>query len=324
MLPDSMRIHVRKCNIRTPQKPTKKRLRERRLNPLPQAKTAKRNPYQSTRHADLNGSKKQNDHMPKYRSQRNTGGYGEKYSQKMASSQMEDQRPQKSNRKTKPTKKRAKNSRGKRPQYNDFEERNLQQASSSSRQNRIPSGRGLARDNQRGFPGKNNADMFAKMEMEGPPPPSSMSKCRVCGRTFASDRIAKHQKACVKASKKPKKIKRFHKAISKREKQKMKKNKPVPKWKQQHKEFIKQMKYMKKLKEVEEAGGDIRLMAPPPTTDNSHLIPCKYCDRKFRDAAHERHENICQKVFGGKKGITKKGSTRKVKKAKPSKGRRRY
>jgi uncharacterized Fe-S radical SAM superfamily protein PflX len=162
------------------------------------------------------------------------------------------------------------------------------------------------------------------MDMEAPPKKMKMSKCNICGRTFASDRIAKHQKACVKASKKPKKVKRFVKQLSKREKEKIKKSKPIPKWKQQHNEFIKQMKYMKKLKEVEDAGGDIRMLAPPPTTENPGLVPCKFCGRKFREAAHERHEGICEKVFGGKKGGAKKGSTRNVGKRKSGKARRRY
>ena len=355
MLPDSMRIHVRKCNVRTPQKPTKRRLRERKLNPPKKTKTSKRNIYHSTKPGHLNGRKKKqnqdkNDNMPKYKSQRHhanhaKNGYGAQYGKKMQSSQRETSdyssnqrgtrkdpgrhgRKQSSNRQVKPTQKRGgnKHRRNKKiPEYDEFKDINYNNPSSSSNRNNIQSGRGMGRGNNErgGFPGA-KVDFIKQMEMQGPPPPTSMSKCRICGRTFASNRIAKHQKACAKASKKPKKIKRFHKKITKKEKNQLKKNKPVPKWKQQHKEFIKQMKYMKKLKEVEDAGGDIRLLAPPPVYENPGLIPCKFCSRKFREAAHERHENICQKVFGGKKVTAKKGSTRKVKKAKPAKGRRRY
>ena len=75
----------------------------------------------------------------------------------------------------------------------------------------------------------------------------------------------------------------------------MKKNSKASKWKQQHQEFIKQMKYMKKLKKIEEEGGDIRQLAPLETAENPDLVPCKYCGRKFREAAHERHEGICQR-----------------------------
>ena len=61
-----------------------------------------------------------------------------------------------------------------------------------------------------------------------------------------------------------------------------------------------------KLKQVEEQGGDIRMVAPPPPSmSQPGLVPCRYCDRKFREEAHERHEGICQRVFGGKKGNSK-------------------
>lgn len=350
MLPDSMRIHSRKCNSRNPQKPSKKRLRERRLNPPKPKKTAKRNPYQSNQRqkSDRNQNLHHGriDKTTKYKSQRNaeTNGYGHKYKNRLSNSQRNPEptnkrrqaangrtpnhgsRRQNSNRK--PARNQAnpghRRPNKKAPKYDDynggFDRHGEDDADYGppKANNRRPNA------SQRGF--NNNPDIFKQLEAEGPPPPTSMSKCRVCGRTFASDRIAKHQKACVKASKKPKKVKRFHKQITKKEKEKLKKKKGkgVPKWKKQHEEFIKQMKYMKKLKEVEEAGGDIRMLAPPPTTENPDLVPCKFCGRKFREAAHERHEGICQKVFGGKKGPTKKAPVQYGKRRKSSKGRKKY
>ena len=139
-------------------------------------------------------------------------------------------------------------------------------------------------------------------------PPQKMAKCRICGRTFAQGRIVKHQNACKKASKKPKKIKIFVKKMTKREKMEIKKKKAArgkPKWKAQHDAFIKQMKYMKKLEEIEAKGGDIREIAPLETETNPDFLPCKFCNRKFREAAHQRHENICERVFGGKKNVKK-------------------
>lgn len=339
MLPDSMRIHVRKCNARTPQKPSKRRLRERRLNPPKQSVQSNRQVYQSNKQRySKQGNQFEYDtkamNMPKYKSQRNTAsnGYSKQYNSKLANSQRnreyESNSRSSGNQRKKPSRQNQPSRRSnqpnsnhsnqfnrkKKPNYNNFEDEYHQNGSHHQR--------GMG-NNERQL--KGDPDIFKKLEAEGPPPPSSMSKCRVCGRTFASDRIAKHQKACVKASKKPKKVKRFHKALSKREKEKIKKSRPIPKWKQQHSEFIKQMKYMKKLKKVEEEGGDIRMLEPPPTTENPDLIPCKFCGRKFRAAAHERHENICQKVFGGKKGTTRKTSGRNIsKKGGFKKGKRRY
>ena len=80
--------------------------------------------------------------------------------------------------------------------------------------------------------------------------------CAKCGRSFVSDRIAKHQKVC-KVNSKPKKVKMFHKPITEVEKKKMKKFK-TSKWKQQHQELVDQMNYIKKMKdfdrEAEEEG----------------------------------------------------------------------
>ena len=337
MLPDSMRIHSRKCNARTPKKPSKKRLRERRKNPPVKN-------YQSEQPAYMMRKKKQNQqpkkqHAPKYNSQRNTSnGYSNQYANKMGGSKRsaakyESNQRKKSGRAEGDSRHKRGSSRKMQSKQNKMNQRNggakkyptYDEFGYGKKEEEFNQQYGSSRNGKPKMSIQKPPQPDPYLEMEGPPPNIKMSQCRICGRTFAADRIAKHQKACVKASKKPKKIKRFHKKISKKEKEKIKKSKPIPKWKQQHKEFIKQMKYMKKLKEVEEAGGDIRMLAPPPASENPDLVPCKFCGRKFREAAHERHENICQKVFGGKKGPAKpKSSSRNVKKGKPSRGRRKY
>ena len=141
-------------------------------------------------------------------------------------------------------------------------------------------------------------------------PPANLEQCRVCGRSFAEDRIKKHMNICKIQSRKKTKVKRFHKKVTQKEKRKIAKNKPMSKWKQQHQEFVKQMRYMRKLKKVEEEGGDIRMIAPPPPSSQPGLVPCKHCGRKFREQAHARHENICKTVFGGKKGPTRPKKTK--------------
>lgn len=125
--------------------------------------------------------------------------------------------------------------------------------------------------------------------------------CQKCGRTFVSDRIAKHQKAC-KVNSKPKKVKVFHKKITDKEKQKIKKGKGG-KWKQQHEEFMAQMQYMRKLKAVEEQGGNIRDLPPPPPSANSNLLECPYCARRFNPEAHAKHINICKNVINKPKPV---------------------
>lgn len=141
-------------------------------------------------------------------------------------------------------------------------------------------------------------------------PPANLEPCRICGRSFAEDRIKKHISICKIQARKKVKVKRFHKVVTQKEKKRIEKKKPVSKWKQQHQEFVKQMRYMRKLKKVEEEGGDIRMIAPPPPSSQPGLVPCKYCGRKFREQAHGRHEKICTTVFGGKKGKNKPKKTR--------------
>ena len=141
-------------------------------------------------------------------------------------------------------------------------------------------------------------------------PPANLEPCRICGRSFAEDRIKKHMSVCKVQARKKTKVKRFHKVMTKREKKKIQKEKKPSKWKTQHQEFVKQMRYMRKLKKVEEEGGDIRMIAPPPPSSQPGLIPCKLCGRKFREQAHGRHEKICKTVFGGKKGNNKPKKTR--------------
>ena len=141
-------------------------------------------------------------------------------------------------------------------------------------------------------------------------PPANLEPCRICGRSFAEDRIKKHLNICKIQSRKKTKVKRFHKVMTKREKKKIEREKKPSKWKTQHQEFVKQMRYMRKLKKVEEEGGDIRMIAPPPPSSQPGLIPCKLCGRKFREQAHGRHEKICKTVFGGKKGNNKPKKTR--------------
>ena len=118
--------------------------------------------------------------------------------------------------------------------------------------------------------------------------------CAKCGRNFAEDRIAKHQKVC-KINSKPKKVKMFHKPITEKEKAKMDEVKEkTSKWRQQHEDFVNAMKYNRKMDQVEKAGGDIRKMAPPPPSNQAGLVPCPHCGRKFGDVQAAKHIPACK------------------------------
>lgn len=121
--------------------------------------------------------------------------------------------------------------------------------------------------------------------------------CRKCGRNFAEDRLAKHEKIC-KVNAKPKKVKMFHKPITEKEKEKMDAVKAkTSKWRDQHNDFVQAMKYNRKVSQVEKTGGDIRAMAPPPQSSNVGFTPCPYCGRKFGDVQAAKHIPVCKNTI---------------------------
>jgi hypothetical protein len=118
--------------------------------------------------------------------------------------------------------------------------------------------------------------------------------CAKCGRNFAEDRIGKHQKAC-KANAKPKKVKMFHKPITEKEKAKMDAVKEkTSKWRQQHEDFVNAMKYNRQVSKVEQGGGDIRNMPPPPRSSGAGMTPCPYCGRNFGEVQAAKHIPACK------------------------------
>ena len=112
--------------------------------------------------------------------------------------------------------------------------------------------------------------------------------CNLCGRRFAADRIDRHQKACIRAqkgeAKHAKKVAMAERKQAENERfiekeTKYKKNN----WREQHREFVENLKYNRKLKAIEDQGGDIRALGPPPKMSavESKMVQCPYCSRKF-------------------------------------------
>lgn len=122
---------------------------------------------------------------------------------------------------------------------------------------------------------------------------ANLVPCSKCGRNFAEDRIGKHQKNC-KVNSKPKKVKQFHKPITEKEKAKMDAVKEkTSKWRQQHEDFVNAMKYNRQVQAVEQRGGDIRKLAPPPQSSQAGLVPCPHCGRKFGEVQAAKHIPAC-------------------------------
>ncbi|KAK7103459.1 zinc finger C2HC domain-containing protein 1C-like isoform X2 [Littorina saxatilis] len=127
--------------------------------------------------------------------------------------------------------------------------------------------------------------------------------CKVCGRKFADDRVQKHQSACKIASK-PRKVydptkmrtegTDMAKYISKGAHKKEPKSKKKADWRRQHEEFINNIRYAKKVTEMEKQGMDLKDLPPPPPSHNPDLVACPHCNRTFNSTAAERHIPRCQ------------------------------
>ena len=125
-----------------------------------------------------------------------------------------------------------------------------------------------------------------------------MQACRRCGRTFARDRIAKHQSVCkgpVNEVPKP------HPVVSSMNRPPpQKQQRSVPEWKKQHIDFINHIRYAKRMTTVQKQGGDIRLLAPPPAQladPTADYVQCPHCRRKYNQQAAERHIPLCKNII---------------------------
>ena len=133
------------------------------------------------------------------------------------------------------------------------------------------------------------------------------AECSICGRKFAVDRLSKHEKVCKKA-----KIKDDSRPKPK-EKPKIVKAEPVAsnKWRDQHKEFVESMKYMREVKKREEKGLPLSDLKAPKRKEDSSLIQCPHCLRKFNERfsqilileAANRHIPICSNVVNKPKSV---------------------
>lgn len=87
----------------------------------------------------------------------------------------------------------------------------------------------------------------------------------------------------------------------------MKKKEPLnekpAKWKIQHEEFQNALKAMKQIKQIQQKGGNIRDLPPPPPSNYDHYVPCKYCGRKYAAEVAERHIPKCANIINKPGGI---------------------
>ncbi|XP_076392459.1 uncharacterized protein LOC100882212 isoform X2 [Megachile rotundata] len=139
----------------------------------------------------------------------------------------------------------------------------------------------------------------------------SLVPCKMCGRRFASDRVALHEQICTKTTQKKRKqfdtmmyrvkgtdLEPFvKKGLCKKQPEK-----PEPKsnWRRKHEDFINAIRSAKQVQAHLAAGGKLSDLPPPPASDTSDYIQCPHCGRKFNQSAAERHIPKCEHMLHNK------------------------
>ena len=175
---------------------------------------------------------------------------------------------------------------------------------------------------------------------QGPPSPrrtgegggvGGLRPCAVCGRTFASERLAVHQRICrARAKAKTRRREVFdsrdaraqhiaeqsggsgfgppRRAAGRRRRGGAGKAAPAQQqrdqrrpaataqssWRSQSGALRQAMRQAKMVGECERSGGELSALPQPEPAAHPDFVPCKACGRTFAPAAHERHESICK------------------------------
>jgi len=134
--------------------------------------------------------------------------------------------------------------------------------------------------------------------------PLNLAPCYNCGRSFAAERLAKHEVICNKSSHKQRKVFDSSKmrtqgteaAQFNRHRARKAPDPPKPKsnWRKKHEEFINAIRDAKKVQEHIKRGGKASDLPPPPPSENPDYVLCRFCQRRFAPTVAERHIPKCQ------------------------------
>ncbi|XP_055697430.1 uncharacterized protein LOC129798343 isoform X2 [Phlebotomus papatasi] len=158
------------------------------------------------------------------------------------------------------------------------------------------------------------------------PPPEDLTECKICGRYFAEERIEKHIAICAKISNKKRKIfdSTKHRVQGTEAEKFVLKKGPrgtraaaavAPKaqassnaasagkksnWRRKHEEFIETIRAAKQMQAHLAKGGKLSDLPPPPRSENPDYIQCPHCNRRFNEAAANRHIPKCATMLHNK------------------------
>lgn len=164
-------------------------------------------------------------------------------------------------------------------------------------------------------PKKKTPSTPARRSLFAPKPRDDLVSCKNCGRNFAEDRIEKHQEICLKTAQKAKKRKVFDmtkarvkgtdaakyvKSAAHLKNTEAKEQKKSD-WRKKREDFINTLRAAKEAQKHLANGGSIKDLPPPPPMDTSDYIQCPHCNRRFAEAAAERHIPKCKDIKSNKR-----------------------
>ncbi|XP_078039145.1 uncharacterized protein LOC144471186 isoform X2 [Augochlora pura] len=143
--------------------------------------------------------------------------------------------------------------------------------------------------------------------------PDLLVPCKICGRSFAQDRVGLHEQICTKTGQKKRKLfdsvmfrvkgTELEKFVKKGCAKKQQPEKPAEtktNWRRKHEDFINAIRSAKQVQAHLAAGGKLSDLPPPPPSDTSDYIQCPHCGRKFNKPAADRHIPKCEHMLHNK------------------------
>uniref|UniRef100_A0A182K481 C2HC/C3H-type domain-containing protein n=1 Tax=Anopheles christyi TaxID=43041 RepID=A0A182K481_9DIPT len=169
------------------------------------------------------------------------------------------------------------------------------------------------------------------LTMANEPVPDGLTRCDICCRNFATERIDKHRQICQKTKTKKRKVFDITKhrvqgtdaesyvlkgkkasnagaaSIARKQSSQLTSTSsgaaPGGKqsnWRKKHEEFIATIRAAKEMKAHLARGGKLSDLPPPPPSENPDYIQCPHCSRRFNQTAAERHIPKCATMMHNK------------------------
>lgn len=209
-------------------------------------------------------------------------------------------------------------------------------SSAKSSASRASTGKSTAMATRKPSAASSVASAASHRSFQDEPVPDGLTRCTICGRNFAEDRIEKHREICQKTKNKKRKVydttkhrvlgtdaekyvlqkKKVGAAASKKSisgpsvtaaaAKAGADSKRKSDWRRKHEEFIQAIRAAKEMQAHLAKGGKLSDLPPPPPSENPDYVQCPHCSRRFNQTAAERHIPKCATMLHNKPKPTAK------------------